>query len=89
MGDDLSAFAPWLARWSLTPDGAPFETGYSRSLLLPVRRDGAAAMLKLATAPEERRGAGLMAWWAGDGAAAVLEHRDEALLLERLGKSVV
>jgi streptomycin 6-kinase len=40
-------------------------------------------MLKLATDAEERQGAELMAWWRGEGAAPVLERRDEALLLER------
>ena len=40
-------------------------------------------MLKIAVEAEERRGGKLMAWWDGDGAARVLAHDDDALLLER------
>lgn len=69
------------ARWGLTPDGEPITTHSSR--LLPVRRDGAPAMLKIAIAAEEQRGAALMAWWGGDGAARVLAHEGNALLMER------
>ena len=29
-------------------------------------------MLKIATAPEEERGAAVLAWWGGEGAARVL-----------------
>lgn len=76
-------FQPWLARWRLVPDGEAIST--HSSLLLPVQSDGAAAMLKIATVEEERRGANLMAWYAGDGAARVLAHEGSALLLERLG----
>jgi streptomycin 6-kinase len=77
-------FERYLARWDLEPDGAPLTTHSSR--LLPVRRrhDGVAAMLKVALVPEERRGARLMRWWDGDGAARVLAHRGPALLLERI-----
>jgi streptomycin 6-kinase len=77
-------FAPWLAAWRLIPDGPAFETGYAGNRLLPARRDGAPAILKLARDPEERRGAALMAWWTGEGAARVLEMEGDALLLERL-----
>jgi streptomycin 6-kinase len=69
------------ARWGLTPDGEPITTRSSR--LLPVRRDGAPAMLKIAIAAEEQRGAALMAWWGGEGAARVLAHEGNALLMER------
>lgn len=41
-------------------------------------------MLKIAGHEEERRGANLMAWYAGRGAAQVFAHEGEALLLERL-----
>ena len=75
-------FQPWLDRWRLTPDGEAFATAFG-SHLLPVRRGGEAAMLKIATGAEERLGAALMVWWAGDGAARVLAHEDPALLLER------
>lgn len=74
-------FAVHLARWGLVPDGAPIVTPYSS--LLPVRYRGAPAMLKVARAAEERAGARLMAWWDGDGAARVLAHEGDALLLER------
>lgn len=75
------AFADHLARWSLVADGAPIVT--STSLLLPVRRAGTPAMLKIARETEECRGGRLMAWWNGDGAARVLAEDDRVLLLER------
>ena len=67
-----ASFDPWLARWGLVPDGTAIATRSSD--LLPVRRAGVAAMLKVAFEPEERSGAALMSWWAGEGAAQVLEH---------------
>jgi streptomycin 6-kinase len=70
------------ARWHLVPDGAPMVTRTSH--LLPVRQGGVAAMLKVATDDDERRGNRFMAWWAGDGAAAVLAEDGDAVLLERL-----
>jgi len=76
-------FEPWLSRWNLKPDGAPMVTEVSRSRLAPVRKDGAPAMLKIATEPEERRGADLMTWWAGEGAAPVLAHEGPAILMLR------
>ncbi len=42
-------------------------------------------MLKIALNPEERRGAEVMAYYAGGGAVGVVSHEDEALLLERSG----
>lgn len=78
-------FKTYLARWNVVPDGAPIHTHSSD--LLPVRRAGTPAMLKVAREAEERRGSILMAWWDGDGAARVLAHDDQALLLERaMGK---
>lgn len=71
----------WLDRWALTPDGAAFATPTSH--LVPVRWRGRAAMLKLALVPEEVSGNGLMAWWAGDGAAEVFAHDGPALLMAR------
>lgn len=76
-------FEPWLARWSLTTDGAPLTTRFGNHLL-PVRYDGAPAMLKIAVHEEERRGGELMEWWGGDGAARVLARDGDALLMERL-----
>jgi len=70
-----------LARWDLVPDGEPIET--PSSLLLPVRHNGVPAMLKIAREKEERRGAAVMAWWNGDGAATVLARHGDALLMER------
>jgi streptomycin 6-kinase len=74
-------FENYLDRWGLEPDGESITTATSR--LLPVRRDGVAAMLKVAIEPEERRGADAMTWWDGDGAARVLAHEGEALLMAR------
>ncbi len=76
-------FQPWLDRWRLTADGPGFSTKFG-SRLLPVVKDGAPAMLKIAEGEEERRGAALMAWWDGVGAAKVLAWDDPAILLERL-----
>lgn len=78
--DDIF-FAPWLKRWNLVSDGGPIATHSSR--LLPVRRDGTPAILKIALEEEERLGPILMQWWAGDGAAAVLACEGDVLLLER------
>ena len=74
-------FDDYLARWSLSPDGEPIVTPSSR--LLPVRQDGVPAMLKIAFGEEERRGAAVMVWWCGEGAARVLAHDGDALLMER------
>jgi streptomycin 6-kinase len=81
MRSEPGVFDAHLARWGLTPDGEPVFT--ASSSLLPVRRRGAPAMLKVAHEAEERAGARLMAWWDGDGAARVLEHAGDALLIER------
>ncbi|WP_329639661.1 aminoglycoside phosphotransferase family protein [Phenylobacterium sp.] len=80
----MTPFAPWLARWDLTPDGEPFQTRYARNWLLPVFWRDAPAMLKIATSQAEIDGAATMAWWAGGGAARVLAFERDALLLERL-----
>lgn len=69
------------AAWGLTRDG-PLVTTRS-SWVLPVRRDGAAAMLKVARIPDEAAGYRLMAWWNGEGAAKVLAAADGLLLMER------
>ena len=78
----LDAFQPWLGRWRLTPDGAPFQTRFG-SRLLAVRKGDAPAMLKIASGEEERRGADILAWFAGEGAVRILAHDDPALLMER------
>jgi streptomycin 6-kinase len=74
-------FENYLDRWRLEIDGDLIATTTSR--LLPVRRDGVPAMLKVAIEPEERRGADTMTWWDGEGAAHVLAHQGDALLMER------
>ncbi|MCD6031849.1 MAG: hypothetical protein K0S78_4031 [Thermomicrobiales bacterium] len=74
-------FAAYLDRWSLTLDGEPITT--ATNFLLPVRYVGTPSIVKIATEEEERRGAATMVWWAGEGAARVLAHDDDALLMER------
>jgi streptomycin 6-kinase len=74
-------FDDYIARWRLTPDGVPILTHSSR--LLPVRWKGQPAMLKIAESEEERAGGLLMVSWAGQGAARVLAHNNDALLMER------
>lgn len=74
-------FEPYLSRWRLEPDGEPILSRSGR--LLPVRKEGVPAMLKIATEAEERWDGLLMVWWDGEGAARVLAHDGEALLLER------
>ena len=81
----IDPLAPWLSRWRLVPDGEPLVT--PSSVLLPVRSNGAPAMLKLATVDEERRGGAVLAWWDGDGAARVLAREGAALLMERVDGS--
>ncbi|MFM0240896.1 aminoglycoside phosphotransferase family protein [Paraburkholderia phytofirmans] len=78
-------FTEYIVRWDLQQDGAPIRTHSSR--LLPVRRHGIPAMLKVAQEPEEKFGARLMLWWDGEGAARVLAHDADALLLERAQSS--
>ena len=70
-----------MPRWGLVQDGDPITTPTSH--LLPVRRDGVPAMLKVAVVDEEKIGARLMVWWGGLGAAPVLAYAGDALLLER------
>jgi streptomycin 6-kinase len=75
--DEISYFD----RWQLTPDGAPFTTRSSR--LVPVLHKRAPAMLKIAIDEEERAGGAVMAWWSGRGAAPVIAHDANAVLLVR------
>ncbi|GLK64887.1 aminoglycoside phosphotransferase family protein [Paracoccus kondratievae] len=74
-------FRPYLHRWGLLADGEPVITATAR--LLPVLRQEMPAMLKLSSQPDQQRGAALMDWWAGDGAAKVLARDDHAILMER------
>ncbi|AOY02184.1 3'-kinase [Jeongeupia sp. USM3] len=64
----------------MTARGAPWCTG--SGWLQAVWRNGEPAMLKVALVPEERRGGQLMVWWRGRGAARVLAHDADAILLE-------
>lgn len=68
--------------WKLSPSGDSFFTYCS--LLQPVIYKGTAAMIKIPMEAEERKGSLLMVWWDGNGAAKVLEHDENALLLERI-----
>jgi streptomycin 6-kinase len=74
-------FDEYIRCWRLVPDGASVITATSR--LLPVRFGERAAMLKIATLEEERRGGHLMRWWDGQGAATVLAYTQDAILMER------
>lgn len=80
----MESLDPWqdaLARWDLSPDGAPLATPGSD--LLPVQWKGRPAMLKRANTPEERAGAAVLRWWGGDGAAAVFALEGDTVLMER------
>ena len=75
-------FDSYLRDWDLVPDGETITTPAAR--LLPVRRRGEAAMLKLSVSEEdERAGTSLTEWWDGDGAARILAFDGKAILLER------
>ncbi|EKT4505028.1 aminoglycoside phosphotransferase family protein [Pseudomonas putida] len=74
-------FDQYLKRWGLTIDGDAFVS--LNGNLLPVRQGNVPAMLKISQEPEEQAGSQLMAWWDGDGAAPVLAHEGEALLMKR------
>jgi streptomycin 6-kinase len=71
----------YLSRWDLTPDGDPIVT--PTSTLMPVRQHSTPAMLKIATHREEIVGNRLMVWLDGQGAARVLAHEGNTVLLER------
>ena len=78
---EKTIFDDYLLRWGLATEGEPIVTAGSK--LLPVRYRDVPAMLKIASAPEEERGASLMSWWQGRGAARVFAYEGRALLLER------
>ena len=77
----MQDFEPYLSRWRLTPDGGAIVTPGAR--LLPVRGEAGALILKLSSESEEKRGAAVLEWWRGDGAARVVARDDVALLMER------
>jgi streptomycin 6-kinase len=74
-------FEQYLKRWNLTIDGDPFSSRHAH--LLPVRHYGVPAILKISSEAEEQAGSRVMVWWSGDGAAPVLAHDGEALLMMR------
>ncbi len=76
----LALFAEHLERWTLVQDGAPIATCNSR--LLPVRRGGVPAMLKLC-AEGERFAAATLRWWDGDGAVRLLAQHGAVVLIDR------
>jgi len=71
----------YVRAWDLLCDGEAFDT--KSSILQPVVYNGEKAMLKIALAAEERRGASLMCCWNGNGAAKIFRHDENALLMER------
>jgi len=76
-----SIFDRYLALWNLLPEGMPIVT--PRARLLPVRSRHGAAMLKVATDPDETYGGLLLQWWDGRGAARLFAMDGNTLLLER------
>ena len=74
-------FEPYLHLWNLIADGEPVLTPAAQ--LLPVLRHGQPAMLKLSSNPDQQRGATLIEWWGGEGAARIYARDDTALLMER------
>jgi streptomycin 6-kinase len=79
-------FNEYLKRWNLTADGSPLTT--PTSALVPVLWRGTRAMLKVAILDEEKLGNQLMIWWNGEGAARVLAHAEDAILMERAEEGV-
>lgn len=79
--DSLYTLEQAFLLWQLVEDGAVFHT--PSSVLQPVLAQGKPAMLKMAKCAEERRGAAVMHWWQGEGAAKVLALHGDVVLLER------
>lgn len=72
---------PYSRRWGLIADGEPITT--PTATLFPVLWRAKPAMLKLSEQEDQQRGARLMAWWNGDGAAQIFAREKNALLMER------
>ncbi|MCP2266033.1 aminoglycoside phosphotransferase family protein [Promicromonospora thailandica] len=75
----------WCARWGLTVDGPPRHG--SNALVVPVRRDGVPAALRLAPPGDDVASlSAALRFWGGHGVVAELDADtgDGALLLERL-----
>jgi streptomycin 6-kinase len=77
----MKKFEHWIQQWQLVVDGEPIITPTSH--LFPVLYHTKPCMLKVALIEEERIGRQLMIWWNGQGAAKVLLHDDNAILMER------
>jgi streptomycin 6-kinase len=80
---DTFKLKPWLNRWNLIPDGTPFITHTSQLYPVKTAAHGIKAMLKVTDDTDEQAGNALMAWWEGNGAAQVIAHENEAILLSR------
>jgi streptomycin 6-kinase len=72
---------PWLDRWNLTVAGDRIVT--HSSVLVPAKLGERSVMLKLTQEPDEQIGGAALAWWDGQGAVAVLQRENGALLMER------
>jgi len=84
IAETMSVFARHRDLWRLEPDGGAIET--PSSWLLPVRRCGAAATLKiLKPTSDERNAATVLRYLAGEGAVRLIAADAEALLMERAG----
>jgi streptomycin 6-kinase len=79
-------FSEYLKRWNLKKDGSSIIT--ATSALLPVLWGDIPAILKVAVLDEEKFGNQLMIWWSGTGAARVLAHANDAIVMERAEASV-
>ncbi|MGO1767810.1 MAG: aminoglycoside phosphotransferase family protein [Advenella sp.] len=77
----IDVFVPWMRKWGLRQDGAPIAT--QANWLLPVKIDNIAAMLKVTGDEHEIRGAGVLEWWQGHGAARIFFRSTNALVMER------
>lgn len=72
----------YLKCWQLSVNGEIINT--SSSQIVPViLTNGDEAILKLTSCEEEKIGHLVMCWWEGEGAAKVLAHHDNALLMEK------
>jgi len=81
-----TALSRAMIRWSLTKSTPVAET--PRSCIFRVEQNGrnfaALKILKPLAAQEEGRGARLLAWYAGDGAATVFDTHNEVIFMEWL-----
>lgn len=81
MDSDKLSF--WLTRWELIPDGDLFLTHTSQLLPVKTASNGSKGMLKVTHDRDEQTGNSLMTWWGGNGAARVMAHEHDAILLAR------